>query len=53
MDKCPRQDPNNLSADDIFEIPCPDCGHEIEFFKDEPERKCPKCGKKVPNTTLG
>jgi endogenous inhibitor of DNA gyrase (YacG/DUF329 family) len=53
MDKCSRQDPNNLKTDDIFEIPCPECGHQIEFFKDETERKCPNCGNKVPNTTPG
>jgi len=50
MDKCPRQDPNNLKADDIFEINCPECGKSIEFFKDDRLHKCPKCGKIVANS---
>jgi transposase len=49
MDKCPRQDPNNLKADDIFETECHVCGENIEFFKDEAQRKCPKCGEIVVN----
>jgi endogenous inhibitor of DNA gyrase (YacG/DUF329 family) len=52
MDRCPRQDPNNLKAEDIFEIDCPECGHGIEYFKDETERKCKNCGKRVVNTLL-
>jgi len=50
MHKCPRSDPNNMSADDIFDIACPECGESIEFFKDEDKRKCPKCGKMVVNS---
>ena len=52
MDKYPRQDPNNLKAGDAFEINCPECGESIEFFKDETQRKCLKCGKIVPNSQL-
>ena len=52
MDKCPRQDPNNMNAGDEFEINCPECGESIEFFKDETQRKCPKCGKIVANSRL-
>ena len=51
MDRCPRQDPNNFKAEDIFEMVCPDCGDSIEFFKDEAERKCQNCGKRVVNTS--
>ena len=29
MDKCPRQDPNNLKTGDIFEINCPICGEIV------------------------
>ncbi len=49
MSKCPRNDPNNLSADDVFEVECPGCGKAIEFFKDEIQNKCRGCGKVVPN----
>ncbi|MHC5101105.1 MAG: hypothetical protein ACYSOG_04640 [Planctomycetota bacterium] len=52
MDRCPRQDPNNLKAGDIFEIDCPECGNSIEFFKDETERTCKGCGDRVVNTQL-
>ena len=52
MDRCPRQDPNNLKAGDIFEIDFPECGNSIEFFKDETERTCKGCGRRVVNTQL-
>ncbi|MFZ9023579.1 MAG: hypothetical protein ACO3BO_02415 [Anaerohalosphaeraceae bacterium] len=52
MDRCPRQDPNNLKAGDIFEIDCPECGNSIEFFKDETERTCKGCGGRVVNPRL-
>ena len=52
MDKCPRQDPNNLKAGDIFEIDCPECGDSVELFRDETERKCQNCGQMVVNTML-
>jgi len=26
---------------------CPKCGGEVEFFSDETEAECPKCGKTV------
>jgi predicted RNA-binding Zn-ribbon protein involved in translation (DUF1610 family) len=47
MDRCPRQDPNYLKTGDVFEIACSGCGESIEFFKDEDQLKCPKCGKIV------
>ena len=28
-------------------IPCPKCGHEIEFFTDEVKVRCPKCNTNV------
>ena len=28
-------------------IKCPYCGAEVEFFSDEPKRKCPSCQKDV------
>jgi len=34
---------------DIFELQCPYCGEEIEFWKDDPLRNCPGCGQAVSN----
>jgi hypothetical protein len=37
---------------DIFEATCPWCNEgKVEFFKDEPRRKCPKCGRPVKKPT--
>jgi len=36
----------------IFEATCPKCGNEVEFFKDDPTRKCPKCGHRFLNPHL-
>jgi len=47
--KCPGQDSRNWTAGDIFDAPCPQCGSTVEFFKDEPTRKCRKCGYRFPN----
>ena len=50
MDRgCPGQDRSSWTADDIFEVPCPNCGKEIEFFKDDARRYCRSCGTCVPN----
>ncbi len=48
MPKCPGQDQRYWKPDDIFEINCLECRTLIEFWKDEPTLKCPKC--KTPNT---
>jgi len=46
---CPGQDSRYWTPDDITELPCPHCGHELEFFKDEPSLACPCCSNRVPN----
>ncbi|MDD5019884.1 MAG: phosphohydrolase [Candidatus Omnitrophica bacterium] len=28
-------------------LKCPSCGAEVEFFSDEPKRRCPSCKKDV------
>ena len=38
--------------DDIFDIRCPFCREEIEFWKDEPVRPCPACGRDVRNPRM-
>ena len=37
------------TPDDIFEISCPHCGDEMEFFKDEPRLTCRSCRRPVRN----
>ncbi|MFO8163958.1 MAG: phosphohydrolase [Thermodesulfobacteriota bacterium] len=50
--KCPGQDTQYWKPDAIYEVPCPKCGEPVEFFKDEPTRKCRSCGYKVVNPKL-
>ena len=33
----------------ILKMACPECGHGIEFFKDEISRACGQCGARVYN----
>jgi len=47
--RCPGQDMRFWKPEDIFDIRCPYCDHEIEFFKDEPVLTCRSCGKDVRN----
>ncbi len=49
MGKCPgRLTPRNL---DSVIVPCPDCGRLVEFFTDEPKRRC-RCGKLLLRESL-
>ncbi|OCC15439.1 hypothetical protein DBT_1186 [Dissulfuribacter thermophilus] len=50
--KCPGQDTRYWNQEAIFEAKCPNCGADIEFFKDDSKRKCPSCGKEVPNPRM-
>lgn len=50
--RCPGQDQSNWKPEDIAYLPCPYCHVEIEFWKDEPIRKCSGCGREVPNPSL-
>jgi len=38
--------------EDIFDVKCPFCGEEIEFWKDEPARLCRKCRNEVRNPRI-
>ncbi len=49
---CPGQDTKFWRPGDIFETTCASCGAEVEFFKDDASRRCPKCGAKVANPKL-
>ncbi len=50
--KCPGQDSRFWRQDAIYETKCPNCGFEVEFFKDDTMRKCPKCGHKFLNPKM-
>jgi hypothetical protein len=50
--KCPGQDSRYWEAGAIFEAQCPECGHMVEFFKDESKRKCKHCGHKFVNPKM-
>lgn len=52
MPKCPGQDSRNWKADDVHQVPCPNCGVSVEFFKDDRSRKCAKCGTRFKNPFL-
>lgn len=40
---CPGQNSAYLKDFRTNIVPCPGCGHEIEFFADETKVKCPEC----------
>lgn len=50
--KCPGQDSRNWKPGDIFDKPCPKCGSAVEFFKDEPVRRCKTCGHRFVNPKM-
>jgi hypothetical protein len=52
MFRCPGQDQRFWKPDDIFDIECPGCGTVIEFWKDEPRLKCPRCKCFIANPRL-
>ena len=52
MARCPGQDTQTWGFDSIFDVECPKCHAQIEFFKDEMKRKCPSCGERVFNERM-
>lgn len=50
--KCPGQDTKYWKQDAIYEVPCPECGAAVEFFKDDTARKCESCGFRFPNPRM-
>ena len=36
----------------IYEVPCPQCSRQVEFFKDDTARRCPGCGHRFVNPKL-
>ncbi|MHC4771182.1 MAG: HD domain-containing protein [Planctomycetota bacterium] len=52
MPRCPGQDQRFWKPDDIFEVECPVCEFSVEFWKDEPQVKCPSCKQIIVNPKL-
>ena len=50
--QCPGQDNRYWDGEAVFEIPCPNCGNILEFFKDDSQRSCKECGNKVLNPKI-
>jgi HD superfamily phosphohydrolase YqeK len=50
--KCPGQDTQYWDQNAIFETHCPECGHVMEFFKDDATRRCGHCKKKIVNPKM-
>lgn len=47
--RCPGQDRRYWNEDAVFDVPCPECGAAVEFFKDETSGRCTKCGHRFRN----
>lgn len=47
--KCPGQDSRYWKPGAIFDARCPQCGSEVEFFKDDAMRRCKNCGHRFLN----
>ncbi|TLN19481.1 hypothetical protein FDZ71_04930 [bacterium] len=52
MARCPGQDTAQWGYDSIYDVECPKCHKQVEFFKDEMRRKCPYCGERVFNDRM-
>ena len=50
--RCPGQDKRFWTEKDVYDIRCPHCGKDVEFFRDEPVLKCRSCRKEVRNPKI-
>ena len=50
--KCPGQDTRYWKPGAVFEVPCPKCGKDVEFFKDDTTRRCRQCGHRFINPKM-
>ena len=50
--RCPGQDTQYWKPGAIFEVRCPRCDHPVEFFKDDPSRRCGHCGHRFANPSM-
>ena len=39
-------------SDAIFDVNCPECGADVEFYKDDTTRKCGGCGHRFVNPKM-
>ena len=52
MLKCPGQDTRYWKPDDVFDVPCPACGIQVEFFRTDTMRQCSNCHYRFRNPRL-
>ena len=52
MNRCPGQDTRYWKPEDVFDVPCPVCDTEVEFFKTDGQRTCGNCGYRFINPHL-
>jgi hypothetical protein len=50
--KCAGQDRRYWKPGAIFEVKCPECGAQVEFFKDDTYRRCQECGFQFLNPSM-
>lgn len=50
--RCPGLDMRAWRPKDIFGVACPHCEATVEFFKDDPVRRCAGCGGEVRNPKI-
>jgi DNA-directed RNA polymerase subunit RPC12/RpoP len=50
--KCPGQDTQYWKPGAIYDVKCPACGHNVEFFKDDTTRRCGHCGHRFVNPRM-
>lgn len=50
--QCPGQDNRYWDGEAVFEAPCPHCGNQLEFFKDDSQRSCKQCGNRILNPRI-
>ena len=50
--KCPGQDMQYWDAEEIFDVACPECDEQVEFYKDDTTRSCPSCGHRFVNPKM-
>lgn len=50
--KCPGQDMQYWDSGAIFEVSCPECAKQVEFYKDDTTRKCVHCGHRFVNPQM-
>lgn len=50
--QCPGQDSRFWKPGAIFEAQCPQCGANVEFFKDDTARNCHSCGHRFVNPEM-